>query len=380
MYGVAMASHFEPLSWTIHLECNSADLAGDPVAQATFVHEYLHYVQTLTGTVGRMLLVELVRLTVRAGLEKIHGRPLPQGFAQIDLAAALRDSTRADFAGTEVATQYRDFFHDMEFALGDRVVSVAAPADPTRPEERFLRLGYTNGGRSLPEFPHARFHHNGEWLAVPLTDRAFFENMARQVQRNYLYFNANDTSAVDDLRAVRGEATYLVVRRLFEDFLPPGENHAKWTIAASQFALLCRHPGTAFERFLLCAASMQQPDLAEVHRRLSRDPWFLGEFNEPPLQENLNELIQKWGTAMRPTENYQLHELTKFIATAYNSLSGALEFFANPLFKWTDVGGWVRSFGCPRITCSDGEVATLHGVKTTVPWGAYLLGARDLLL
>lgn len=375
-----MASHFEPLSWTIHLECNSGDLADSPIAQATFVHEYLHYVQTLTGTVGRMMLVELVRLTVRAGLEKVHGRPLPHGFAQIDLAAALRASTRTDFVGTEVAAQYREFFHDMEFALGDGVVPVAAPDDPSRPEQRFVLLEYANGGRRLPAFPHARVQHNGDWLAVPLTDRTFFENMARQVQRNYLYFNANDTSSVDRLRANKGEATYLVVRRLFEDFFPPNENHAKWTIAASQFALLCRHPGTAFERFFLCASSMKQPELNEVHRRLSGDSWFLGEFNDPPLQENLNELIQKWGTAMRPTENYQLHELTKFIATAYNSISGALEFFASPLFKWTDVGGWVRSFGCPRIVCLDGEIDTLHGVKTTVPWGGYLIGARDLLL
>jgi hypothetical protein len=65
---------FDPATWTIEFcEHSVAEIESNPVVQARFVHEYVHYLQTLTGTLGRQILIELVRISIWAGLWKHHG-------------------------------------------------------------------------------------------------------------------------------------------------------------------------------------------------------------------------------------------------------------------------------------------------------------------
>ncbi len=79
-------AHFHPLRWEIDLSAHAAaELERDPVVRGIFVHEYVHYVQALTGTIGRHILVELARLAVFAGIQRHHGWPPAAGCSQIHL-------------------------------------------------------------------------------------------------------------------------------------------------------------------------------------------------------------------------------------------------------------------------------------------------------
>jgi hypothetical protein len=372
-------AHFHPLNWEIDLRAHAAaELERDPVVQATFVHEYVHYVQALTSTIGRHILVELARLAVLAGLQKHHGGPPPDGFSQIDLERELKDAAPSDFHNTPARDQYRDLSRDLEFALSDQATGVPVG---TRAHE-FRRQRLTIGPHSVDDFVHVTASlPSGTIVAVPITDRVVFENMARQVQRNFLRFNNTlDTSPIDsERRKSHGDVTYVCLRDLLGSRLPSTEDAAKWTITLCQLALQCRNPGTAFEHMIGRLNSSNQADLAAFLETLNRDSWFKGEFNEPPVQEVLNELVSKWGTAMLPRENWELREFTKLIANACNALRADSSLMAAPLLAWKDIGRWLTSFGCPPVTFSDGATASILGVAATAPWLRYLGRLGDLM-
>lgn len=369
-------AHFHPLSWEIVLPCKSSDLDSDPVAQATFVHEYIHYIQCLTGTIGRHILLEMARVAVFAGIQKHHGWPPPSGFGQIHLLDVLRNASRSDFAGTDPATQFQEFERELLFALADKATS-----EPTITTPQLLRRTLTVGSFSVDDFVHVSADTPSGFVVVPVSDRVVFENMARQVQRNFLRFNNSlDTSSIDGERKMpHGDAVYVCLHDLLKTALPASEDCGKWTIALCQIALLCRNPGTAFERMFTRLSGAAAPDLSRFVADMNRDPWFAGEFNEPEIQGTLNELVGKWGTAMLPRENWELREFTKIIANAHNALSPPYDKFASPLLTWSEVGHWIAAFGCPPVACADGHPSHVQGIAVSMPFQEYLRRTHELL-
>src|SRR5580704_10446120 len=84
--GRAVDPHFHPLKWTIDLGAYTRQqLRSLAEAQATFVHEYIHYVQSLTGTLGRIYLVELVRMCGLAAITARYGATPPKLEEQLDI-------------------------------------------------------------------------------------------------------------------------------------------------------------------------------------------------------------------------------------------------------------------------------------------------------
>ncbi len=290
----------------------------------------------------------------------------------------LNAASAADFQNSAPRDQYHEFSRDLAFALCDQ----ATPTPGGTQASQFRRQPLTVGANSVDAFVHmtARLP-SGAVLAVPVTDRVVFENMARQVQRNFLRFNNNlDTSPVDSERnRVHGDITYVCLHEALVERLPPSEDAAKWTITLCQIALQCRNPGTAFEHMLGRLTAANRSDVTGFVQSLSRDPWFKGEFNVPPIQDTLNELISKWGTAMLPRENWELREFTKLIANACNAVQSDYSLMAAPLLAWKDIGRWLASFGCPPVIFRDGPCASIHGVATTAPWTRYLRRLDDLM-
>lgn len=373
-------AHFNPATWEIDLrQYPEAALSTSPVAQATFLHEYIHYLQTLTSTAGRCLLIEQVRTIIFAGLYRTHPNGIPSNFSQIDLYAALDGATRQDFAGTEPSNQYRQTAEELSLALCAQQVPYSGKRDPKHP---FVEMTLTHSGVSQSGFTHVIVAAGTQLVAIPLNDRVFFENMARQVQRRFLLFNNElDASAVESERSTsHGDRTYVCIHDLLKETLPPTEDAARWTIVLCQMCLLCRHPGTAFEQvFKRLVGLSEKNDLNDFLRRLNRDEWFRGEFNTPALQDTIDELHRKWGSAMRIVESGELHEVLRLIASVYNIAMGNYEYFASPLLTWEMVGYWVRSFGCPPVRCSDGTLTSLFGTPTTMPWRRYFVKASELL-
>lgn len=371
-------AHFHPLRWEIDLsDHHSSSLESDPVVQATFLHEYVHYVQALTGTIGRRILLEMVRLAIFAGHSYHHGWPAPADRPRLDLRAALESASPSDFHNTKPRQQYKKLIEDLRFALGDAPTPAPADVSPGAVFRRALTLG----PNTVDDFVHVVGSTPSGTVAVPITDRVVFENMARQIQLNYLRFN-NDlkTAVVRDLRSQPGgDVTYVCLRDALEQALPTSEDSEKWTVVLCQVALLCRHPGGAFAHMLERLAEMREPDLTDFVRRMKRDDWFLGEFNVPPVQETLHELVGKYGTAIQLAENHELRELTKLIAHAHNALRDDYALMASPLIEWAHVLGWVDRFGCPPLSFSDGILTEIQGRPCTSPWTWYFRRLDDLL-
>ena len=370
--------HFHPLRWEIDLRPHrSGDLDAQPVVQAVFVHEYVHYVQALTGTVGRHILLELARLAVFAGILRKHGWPPPAGYEQVHLREVLEASAPADFQPSEPRTQYQEFSQELLFALADAESALPAGTAPGAFARRRLEVG----PHAVDDFVHVAVRRGAAVVAVPVTDRVVFENMARQVQRNYLRFNNNlDTSPVDvERQKAHGDITYVCLHDALKSRLPDSEDCSKWTITLCQLALLCRNPGTAFEHMVGRLTGLRSSDLSGFIQALNRDQWFKGEFNHPPVQDVLNELVGKWGTAVLPRENWELRELTKLVANACNALLGEYSLMAGSLLAWKDIGHWIARFGCPPIIFSDCTLTEVQGITTSAPWTWYLRRLDDLL-
>lgn len=356
----------------------STSLDTDPVTQALFVHEYVHYVQALTGTIGRIILSELVRLSIYAGLIKMHGDPLPSEVpGPIDLRAALSSATVADFQHSDVRIQYQRLRDELRFALSDNTT----PAPPGAAAGSFVRLQLTVGTHTVDRFVHIVAESRDGLVAVPLTDRVVFENMARQVQRNYLRFNNGlIVSSVDDERRKSHEdLTYVCLHDALKGRLPATEDPAKWTITLCQIALLCRNPGTAIERMLSGVSHPTSSDIAGFINVMNYDPWFNGEFNVPPVQDVLKELTSKWGSSLLLREQWELREFTKLVATSYNEVSANYSLMANSLICWSEVRGWITRFGCPPVVFSDTIRTNIHGHTTASHWTSYLCRLDDLL-
>ena len=251
------SNHFHPLDWNIRIpEFTGQELTTDPNAQSVFLHEYLHYVQMLLGTTGRRTLVDMVKLCVRTGLHKHYAGAVPNHFHQIDLRRSLEEANSADFVGSDVSQEYQRIRDEWSFLLADEEIPVCAR------EIGVVRRPFSVGNVSRREFPHLVVPWDSSSArAIPLTERVIFENMARTMQRNYLYFTLQDTSRVDEERnGPRRDVTYVCIRDYLEGTLPSGEDAAKWTIGLCHLSLLCDEPWEVISHFLLKIESRRVGD------------------------------------------------------------------------------------------------------------------------
>ena len=79
-------AHFDPIIWQIDLsDYHSSNLNNNIKLQAKFVHEYIHYCQMLHSTIGRVLLLEIIKCLIRLGLCIHYNGNIPNNFSQINL-------------------------------------------------------------------------------------------------------------------------------------------------------------------------------------------------------------------------------------------------------------------------------------------------------
>jgi hypothetical protein len=99
----------------------------------------------------------------------------------------------------------------------------------------------------------------------------------------------------------------------------------------------------------------------------SHHMFYKGEFNTPPLQEVINELVLKWGTALIGLQRLELSHFTQRIARAHNACVN-MRFFAPDIIRWNDVLNWIDRFGCPQLIVEGKRVSLLCNKQLDLPW------------
>ena len=374
-----MNDHFHTLNWTIKLlNHNSKELEIDGETRSSFIHEYIHYVQFLISTFGRVVLIDYIRNIILAGLHKhYYPKEIPENFDQISLLEELQKAVPSDFTNSEAQQNLEKLYYEIK-AMMD------AKPDPIHDtSQKFiykpLETQY-QGKCSIDNFPHVVIKHGGRTYALALNDRLLFDNMARQIQKNYLFFTLNDTSSVDRLRNNMEEKPYICLWKLIDDLSHKRYDSRLWTIVISQFALMCGKPGDTFIRIYNCIRDNDFSDIDDVIKAIKRDDEIEKMYDNPPIQEIVNDLILKYGTAMLPHENNELKTFLKPIISACNSVAKEPKYFSNPCLNWNETIKWLKMLGCPPIVFKDGQVTSIYGVQLGGEWYEYLKLGTKLLL
>jgi hypothetical protein len=368
-------NHFNPLVWEINIENYSLEeLETDPVAQAVFVHEYLHYIQQMIGTVGRFIFKDILRIGIGAALEVQFGSlaEWSKHKSQIDVWSVL-SSNSGLLHSTVFGRQYNQLIEEIGLTLagdGIRKISIGDPSSiPPFSTDRYMR-----GNFSVEGFPFMNVIRGDAVYSIPLNDGVFYENMARQVQRSYLVCNntvagllSPDLTPVDSLRKNIGEISYVCIHDYLDGLIDAGEPRSVWTIVLCQRCLQCRFPGKAFVHMCESLRTGAKTDLNTFVFNQSHHMFYKGEFNTPPLQEVINELVLKWGTALIGLQRLELSHFTQRIARAHNACVN-MRFFAPDIIRWNDVLNWIDRFGCPQLIVEGKRVSLLCNKQLDLPW------------
>lgn len=366
-----MSGHFKPFDFVIHLDFPRQSLRVDVVERSTLIHEYIHYLQCLSSTIGRCLLYELSRLAILSGHWKFHKGNPPNDLQMIDLDDVLSQSKRADLSSFDGRAQYADVKKEIDALLNPQ-------------------LGIGNSGTgvqfhqaALAGFPsktltHLDITYAGTRPRIPLVDRIFFENAARQVQRHYLFMAIQKTDHVDRLDGQKSEAQYLCLHSCVEPIVRGRFDAREMTIALSQFCLLSAEPGTVFELAIADLATSKARTKEEQFHELRRNPSIAALMNKPDLEGVIKE-YGRLQTSISHPASLELYRFRELIVRAYNELNAVPWLFASSIVTWDAFKQWVRMFGCPEVRCSDGFLSDLEGIPCQSPWVKYLQLGNALL-
>jgi len=371
-------SHFELFGWEIRLSGHkSENLGKDSLTRAAFIHEYIHYVQFLIGSLGRIFFLELTRNIILAGQIKHYDNNVPEYCEQIDLMDELSRASANDLISTKAQINFQKNYYELNAALDTTLREVSPIYDNFVFEPLRIHGPYEF---EVPDFPHIVIYHKQKTYILPLSDRVIFENMARQVQRNYLFFIFNDTSSVDSLQGELSEEIYTCLWKLIKKQTQDRVDSRMWTIVLCQIALICERPAHAFIEMFNILSAQNSSDLNEFLQFLDHNEEIKHRYNKPPMQEIVNDLIQGIGTAIRMTETYELREIAKYMKNAHDIICRNPKYFADPLIDWGRVLSWVEKFGCPPIVFDDKTSTKIDKFNLKKPWHNYLNLGKKLLL
>lgn len=379
-----MNSNFHPLNWRIELpNFLSEELSVDGFVRSSLIHEYIHYLQFLISTFGRVILIDFIRNIILGGLHKYYyPKEVPDRYQQIDLMKQLQSSKPSDFENSEAQQNLITLYYDIEAMMN--VEPEAIKSTSKKFIYKRLKTNHPNqesiDTSMLEDFPYIVIKHNNGTYIIALTDRVFLDNMARQIQRNYLYFSVNDTSYVDKLQGNLSEQVYLCIWKLIKELSKKNLDSRIVTILMCQLSLMCGNPGRSFIRMYNI---LKENDFSNIHdfvKAIGRNEKIMETFDNPPIQKILDELLLKYGTAFRITENYKLKTFIGPIVRASNMVMEDPLYFANVLLNWNEFMKWIKLLGCPPINLKDGEISSLNGVQLGSSWYEYLrLGVKLLL-
>jgi len=374
---------FEFTRWEIIMEYwRSEDFQTDPEVQARFVHEYVHYLESLMGTLGRVVLTELFRMVIyaRQALEGFnnHSKTKPP---RLPVLERLKAACSRDFDPTELPGQYAELYKEILFTMYTGHLQGITRVDNENPFETRTHEKY---GYPRTDFVFIRGESRGRPISVPLTERILFDNVARQVQRNYLRNNTGRTSTVDELRSTDPDEFYYVcLTDLIERSLPKRRSpidSSAWAIAICQYSLLCDYPDQVFRYLLTELRGFKGQDLTkEFLENLKTDRWIRGHYNNPPLEEVLAQILTDFGDKTCDSSGAGIECLINNILTLYTDLDRNVALLFGLDLTWERVKGWASRYGCPPVVFADGIKYDPFEIGSTNPWHTYLSLTYSLL-
>jgi hypothetical protein len=338
---------------------SSADLSTMPqLADPTmsFVHEYIHYLQSLGSVAGARWLSEMIDVAVLTAL-LLDGH-IPEDEVrrkttiQVPISLFVVDILRKHPDGAAKATRIQARFQPLR-ADGVRIFSID---------------GCCYGGNAKP-FEVIQQPVDGEYYWGYITARGIFqpfnvaflaENMARALDqrlRSACGFTAHswdagprETELYNGLKSILLQNKY--ARNIASQYL------GDIVIVLCALALATGQPDTALKDMLdrLGEARNLGGLPVTVARELRRH---LGtNLHATPFNEAMEHIQRSNGpaAAMASAERIEIYEHQKSLQKVANTVLHEPSFFVDGETTWQRVLSWLEGFGLTRVVASDGPV------------------------
>ncbi|NUN10330.1 MAG: hypothetical protein HUU54_14240 [Ignavibacteriaceae bacterium] len=378
-------NHFDLFEWTIYLpEFTKDQVENEVYAQSVLIHEYIHYCQQLSSTFGRIFLKNIITSLLRASIFIRYGPNVPSQIDNLNIRDLITNASPYILINSDIKKDHEDLMEEYE------IITAGEPFPVTShdPELFVYDKVFSKSRNTSHVYPHILAEFLGSKYYVPLSERVIYENMARQIQRNYLQFNNQrqenliyrpDTEIIDSLRNNTGEVIYVCVHDEIKKILPDTEDISAWTIAICQISLLCRLPGDALKHLFDMLRSLNPKKMEVFLQSCTTDVFFNDNYNVPNMQEYLNDIMLEHSKYLVPQERILIHDFIKRVVAISNAVNSNKLYFYNAQMNQKDFFAFMNSFGCPPIICSDGELKSIFGYDIQNPLREYFVKIYKLL-
>ncbi len=327
----------------------------------SFVHEYVHYTQSLGSVAGCRLLAEWIDLGVAAAL--ILGGHITEADFQGKSYHQLKDSF---IPILEILRRQEDgaarglsLIQERRQSILDEGKMVFIPND--------VRYG---GGQ--PDFDVVEEEYSGRSFYGYITPRRLFvpfnvgflaENMARAIDQR---MNATHRFGHAWASGPAEEEIYRGLQHVLERPRYEGNVAPQYTsdvvILVCALSLACERPDQAAALLLERLAEPRQlGGLPQAVAPGLRDH-LAGRLNANAYNAAVDVIQHGLARSMARDEYYEIYELLKCLQRIGNTMLHDPLFFIGQDISWARVDSWITSFGLPQVKATDG---TLKGIGAT---------------
>lgn len=323
-----------------------------PMVSISLVHEYVHFLQSISSLMGFNLLEEIINFGTNSACRIAKVTRLDPGYSLFELLKGLPDRAgQGDDLIRPDADSLREEIHNL--------VSVADhPYDGEAQPWDIVRSRVTRGGKDEDLFgfvtEQGRFRPFSPAIAV--------EGMARQADRwfagNMDYLgpmghkwpeNEVEKDVYLGLRNILLQPRYRLA--VHEDSID------EYVVLLSTLTLLCRHPDWAMMEMLRLLE--QAPDwipLANRETELRAHLVRHDELHARFFNDTMQQILKGHAALAQKSEFMPIYDLlTKIHAASIRAL-GRSDFLVNRDLDWDRAVGLMRDFGIPPIEASDGRL------------------------
>jgi hypothetical protein len=345
---------------------SSADLAnipGDAGATITFTHEYIHFVQSISGIWGFRLLDAMIDLGIR-GAVKLSPPPAPGQTGRVvimPLLAGLAD--RAGQADPHLRTKANQLGDQIRCLFSGDHYAYAGAKPAWTLDTQEVTCGTFNETFWGIVTPGGRFR--------PITPRMCAEGMARMIDRwlaRKLGFNAHTWPDSDSERELYNGIFNLLGQATYAEAVAEVVRE-RVAVTVCWLALATERPDLAVAYMLdflqkgSGAGGLAKSIAISLHEALLQHPQKI--YGAHHFNRTMNDIQHGAAATIDRNEYLDIYEQLKNIQNASNLALRVPYYFSDEDVDWAVVEHWMKTFTLPKVVATDGNVPEIAGVGVT---------------